>query len=119
VSGSFAEAWGGKGDLHAGLERIASSPRCRLAVATCGAEGALARESGAWLESPCFSVVARDTTGAGDAFRAGFIWALLNGDPVDQVLRTANAVGALSCTVIGAQAGLPNRSALDRFLSTR
>ena len=118
VSDSFAEAWGGKGGLRSGLERMGSSPRCRLPVATCGADGAVARWQGAWLESPGFPVAASDTTGAGDAFRAGFIWALLNGETVDQVLRIANAVAALSCTATGAQAGLPRRLDLDVFLSS-
>ena len=48
-----------------------------------------------------------DTTGAGDVFRGGFIYALVHGQPMDQALRTANAAAAVSCTRLGALNGVP------------
>jgi len=71
------------------------------------------------LHCPAFSVEVRDTTGAGDAFRAGFIWALLEGLPVAAVLEAASAVAALNCTALGAQGGLPMRQELEAFLQSR
>jgi len=119
VSGLFAEAWGGGKGIEAGLERIAESRACRLAVATREREGALALWQGQWVRSPGFAVEVLDSTGAGDAFRAGFIWGLLQGQDVHQVLRTANAVAALSCQAVGAQSGLPDQSQLSSWLSKR
>jgi sugar/nucleoside kinase (ribokinase family) len=58
--------------------------------------------------SPSVHVV--DTTGAGDAFNAGFLAATLRGQPLDAALRLGNRVGALSTRRAGGIAGLPRRS---------
>jgi len=44
-----------------------------------------------------------DTTGAGDAFHGGLIYALLNGMPLKQAGLFANACGAVCCTQVGAR----------------
>lgn len=44
-----------------------------------------------------------DTTGAGDAFHGGLIYALLNRMPLRQAGMFANACGAICCTQIGAR----------------
>ena len=48
-----------------------------------------------------------DTTGAGDVFRAAFIYGLLKGLPPRDMLRFANAAAAVSCTRAGAMASVP------------
>ena len=48
-----------------------------------------------------------DATGAGDVFRAGFIYALLRQWPTEELLRFANAAAAVSCTRLGALGGIP------------
>lgn len=118
VSRSFAQAWGGEDDVGAGLRRMARTEACRLAVATCEADGAMAIFEDQLVHVPAFFVAVRDSTGAGDAFRSGFIWALLQGQGVEEVLRTAQAVAALSCRAVGAQAGLPDQVELQAFLSS-
>jgi sugar/nucleoside kinase (ribokinase family) len=44
-----------------------------------------------------FSVEARDTTGAGDSFRAGIIYGMLRGYSDERLVSTASAVAALVC----------------------
>ena len=61
----------------------------------------------------------RDPIGAGDAFTAGYIAASLEGQPVAQVLRAANACGAAAVASLGDQTGLLTRSELDRLLGGR
>jgi sugar/nucleoside kinase (ribokinase family) len=53
-----------------------------------------------------------DTTGAGDAFNGGFLYALLRGRPPRDCLRIANFVGARSTLAAGGIAGLPRRREL-------
>jgi sugar/nucleoside kinase (ribokinase family) len=79
-----------------------------LLVVTRGHLGAMALDGDRLIDSPGFKVNVRDTTGSGDIFRAGFIYAWLNGWPVDRVLRFANAAAALSCTRFGAMDGIPD-----------
>lgn len=52
-------------------------------------------------------VRAVDTTGAGDAFNAGFLAGLLSGLPPRRSLRLGNSVGARSTRAIGGLDGLP------------
>lgn len=44
-----------------------------------------------------------DSTGAGDAFNAGFIYGLLTNMPLNNILTFANLLGSLNCTHLGAQ----------------
>jgi sugar/nucleoside kinase (ribokinase family) len=117
VSRAFAEAYG-SGSVREGLRAVARRAR-RLAVVTLGPEGsvALARDGERAVSTPAFPVAVRDTTGAGDAFHAGFAFGLLQGLPLAGVLRMAHAVAALNCRGLGAQAGLPDRTALEAFLA--
>lgn len=119
VSRPFAEEIS-KGSERGGLLALAEHARC-LAVVTLGSEGAIACAAGSTevIASSAFRVEARDTTGAGDAFHAGFIWGLLEGLDAAAVLRTAHAVAALACTALGAQGGLPDQEALRAFLAER
>jgi sugar/nucleoside kinase (ribokinase family) len=119
VSRAFAEEIS-KGSARGGLLALAARARC-LAVVTLGPEGAIACAAGDTEvnATPAFRVEARDTTGAGDAFHAGFIWGLLQGLDAAAVLRAAHAVAALGCTAFGAQGGLPDREALEAFLADR
>ena len=77
---------------------------------TLGEGGAVALVGDRFYREPAFQVQAVDTTGAGDVFRGGFIYSILRGWPIDQVLRTANAAAAVSCTRLGALNGVPTMS---------
>jgi sugar/nucleoside kinase (ribokinase family) len=88
-----------------------------VAVATLGDRGAIALQGARTLEARAPRVEAVDTTGAGDAFRAGWIVAALAGEALAGCLRVANAVAAMSCTGPGAQGRLPTRAELERFLA--
>ncbi len=68
---------------------------------------------------PAFSVNAVDTTGAGDAFNAGFAVALMRGLPVAQSAVFAAAVAAISVTRHGAQSSMPTSAEVQTFLSER
>jgi sugar/nucleoside kinase (ribokinase family) len=81
----------------------------RAPLIKLGSRGAAMKVNGRLYEvaSPIVDVI--DTTGAGDAFDAGFIDALLDdADPVD-CLRRACICGGLSTRLAGALEGLPLR----------
>jgi len=78
-----------------------------------GAGAILAWETGE-LNFPAFDVTVRDTTGAGDAFSAGLIYAFINKFSPCTSLVLANALGGLATTVFGgAKIG---RSEINNFL---
>ncbi len=78
----------------------------RTVAVKLGEEGAYV-EGEAWRGSlPAFSVETVDTTGAGDAFCAGFLAGLLWGWNLEESARFANAVGATCVTAVGGTAGV-------------
>jgi sugar/nucleoside kinase (ribokinase family) len=85
---------------------------------TLGVRGALLFVDGVFLESPAYSVPngCRDTTGAGDAFHAGFLYGLLGGEEIETSLRLANATAALKCRALGARTTLPTKNELQDFM---
>lgn len=86
---------------------------------TLGERGAMALEGDRLHYQPAFSVAARDTTGAGDVFRGGFIYGLLRGWSLPDVLEFAAAAAAVSCTRIGALDGVPTLEDVEQLLKGR
>lgn len=97
--------------------RLLGRGRLGPIVVTLGARGAMALASDEILMSPGFSVEVADTTGAGDVFRGGFITAFLRGDALPDVLRFANAAAAVSCSRVGALAGVPAADEIEALLA--
>ncbi len=99
---------------------------CRLCVITCGGDGAFWYLKGSCGMVPSFSVPVVDTTGAGDAFLGGFLYQLLQlSRPEDvtvemmpEMVRFANAVGALNIRQKGGIDGAPALEEVERFLNT-
>jgi ribokinase len=60
-----------------------------------------------------------DTTGAGDAFRAGLATKLAEGASLADAVAFANACGALACTVLGAEPSMPGRAEVERLLAAQ
>ncbi len=68
------------------------------------------------IRQPAYPVVVEDTIGAGDAFSAGLIAALLDDLPMEQALRQAAACGSLVCRGVGVIDNLPGRHEVDDLL---
>ena len=119
ASEGFPERWTASSETGRALERLHAELQPALTCVTLGPRGSLARCGGREIRTPAFSVPCVDTTGAGDAFRGGFIAALLRHGPedVEVLLRMANAVAALKCRTAGAREGLPHTAELDALLS--
>ena len=89
-----------------------------MVVVKRGADGALvATAEGIVARVGAYPVAPFDSTGAGDAFDAGFLAAWLGGaEPID-ALRAGAVAGALSTTALGGVDGQPDRPALDAALA--
>ena len=83
-----------------------------LVVVKRGADGASARAASGSCHRAARAVEPVDTTGAGDAFDAGFLHAWLEGRPLDRCLALGNACGALAVTRRGGADGLPSLATL-------
>jgi len=89
----------------------------RTATVTLGADGALGFDGREEVRVRGIEVAAADTTGAGDVFHAGFLFALLAGRPFPGVLAFGNAAAALSCKEVGGRAGIPPLGEIERSLA--
>ena len=105
----------GESDLERALRLLRRDHAGPLCV-TRGERGAVLLAGDTFYEQPAFRVQAVDTTGAGDVFRAGFIYALLRGDPPAALLRFAAAAAALSCTREGALGSGPTLEEVETLL---
>ena len=91
----------------------------RLAALTLGAQGAHLRSGSQVVTQPAFPVGVVDTTGAGDAFSAGLIYAQVRALSLPAAGVLAAALGALAATTWGAGPALPGRAEVRPFLSSR
>jgi sugar/nucleoside kinase (ribokinase family) len=94
-----ARAISGASDAAAALAWLAA--RVPTFAVKCGASGAMAASGTQRVNLPAFAVAVRDTTGAGDAFDAGFISAWLAGADLADCVRRGNACGALTAAHVG------------------
>ena len=83
-------------------------------VVKLGAAGAMMRTDNGPLVTRSPEVKVVDTTGAGDAFDAGFIDGLLDEENGEECMRRGCICGGLSTRVAGALSGLPTRDELNR-----
>ena len=90
-----------------GAAVVALARLAGLVVAKAGADGAVAARGVKLVRAQALDVDALDTTGAGDAFDAGFLASRLAGDPLERSLAIANACGALSTRAVGGVDGQP------------
>jgi sugar/nucleoside kinase (ribokinase family) len=104
------------GDEDPGRSAARLAEFCPLVVVKAGAQGAYAHAGGQAWHAPALPVDVVDTTGAGDAFDAGFLAALLQGEPVETCLRYGNICGGLSTTQPGGASATPTLDALKKFL---
>jgi len=113
----------GAPDTLAALRRLGEV--CPLVVIKDGPDGAHAicrslRPSGDGYETfyaPAIPVKVVDTTGAGDAFGAGFLKAWLDGKPIAECLRWGNLCGGLSTTARGGASAVPTLAEVEKWLA--
>jgi ribokinase len=88
------------------------------ALLTLGEKGALmVTDDGEWLFPPLPNVIVVDTTGAGDAFNAGFAVGLAEGRTPHEAVRFATALAGLSVGRHGTAASMPTRARIDAALA--
>lgn len=87
-------------------------------VATAGGDGAwLLSPGGAAQQIPGSPVEVLSTLGAGDVFHGALLAQVAEGRPLHESVVRAHAVAALSTTALDGRSGIPDRAALDAFLS--
>ncbi|MDN4644555.1 sugar kinase [Arthrobacter sp. PsM3] len=118
--GLVAAAPGGAGPGSAGTADAAETAMAaelldrgvREVVVKRGAAGAGVHTAAGRWETPAVPVTSIDTVGAGDAFTAGYLSALLDGEDVAGRLQRGALAGAFAVSTAGDWEGLPRRDEL-------
>ena len=87
-------------------------------IITLGEKGAYFANTNETFSSPIanLSNPVVDTTGAGDAFNAGFAAALTENQDIKEAITFASATAGLSTTKIGTANSMPSRVEIDKIL---
>ena len=86
-------------------------------VATQGSAGSSGYSSETGLVTASgFKVEVKSTLGAGDVFHGALVAQLIQGHSLQEALRRANAVAALSCRGLDGQSKIPTTTELDAYL---
>jgi 2-dehydro-3-deoxygluconokinase len=99
----------------AGLRAVA--PRAIVALTLGEAGSAVAAGDRIVRPSRLYTVVPVDRVGAGDAYAAGFLWAMSTGRGIDAAVDAATALAALKCTIWG-DVALVSRAELEELLAS-
>ena len=90
-------------------------PTC---IVTAGAQGAYAVSADdTQVHAPARPIIPVDTTGAGDTFVGVLANGFAEGLEIGPAMERACAAASLSCLTPGAQAGMPQKEALEHYLS--
>jgi len=81
----------------------------KIIVATLGEEGCYITDGKENYRVPAIKTNVLDTTGAGDAFAAGFLYAMLRGRSLQECGLAGNKVAAKCIASYGAREGLPDK----------
>jgi sulfofructose kinase len=103
-------------DLAVALEND-SMKAGNTVVATQGSAGSagFSPETGL-VTAPGFKVDVTSTLGAGDVFHGALVAQLIQGHPLQEAMRRANAVAALSCRGLDGQSKIPTTTELNAYL---
>jgi sugar/nucleoside kinase (ribokinase family) len=97
--------------------QVLLSKGVRVVVLKLGRRGCAIYTAESGCDCPGFVVDAKDTTGAGDCFVAGFLAARLNGDSLAEAGRFANAVAAKSVEKIGGAVDIPPYDQVKKWMA--
>ena len=107
----------GAGESAADLARSILRAGTGMVVIKRSSQGCRIYTKAEEVVCPAYEVQARDTTGAGDCFVAGFLAAHLEGESAQHAGLMGNAAGALSVQSIGAVEGLLPRIEMEHWMA--
>ena len=90
-------------------------------VVTEGIKGSTGKEASLneFIHQKAFQVENIDTTGAGDCYHSGYLYALLHGKSLSERMLFGSAAAALKCQKAGARSGIPTEKELLTFLNNK
>ncbi len=101
-------------DERDAVGKLAEKFSCNMVCVSRGANGGSMWHNGRWVHHPGFRVSIENSVGAGDAFVAGLLTSFVQGKSDEEMIETANLLGAYVVTQTGATPEFTLRD-LDMF----
>lgn len=99
-------------------KELLKSYNLKSVIITHGAQGSEAYSRNSHEQAGSIRVEAENTTGAGDAFAAGYLTSMLEGKKKQKRLKWGNAVGAYCVQRKGGMSSLPTRKEVKKMLES-
>lgn len=103
-------------ELKPGVKKLLEAGAKAVAV-TLGEKGCYIASTELEETVPGYPVKVVDTTGAGDAFAAGFLYGMLQDLEPPECGKLGNKLASLCIAAMGARTGLPRREEIEDFIS--
>ena len=114
---SFLYDYTGLKDIKDALLKIKKEHNPEILVTTLGIEGSIAIVNNDFLCVKTFTEVEiKDTTGAGDVYHGAFLFGIIHGWSVKDIMVFSSAVSSIKCMSYGGRNGIPNFEATMKFL---
>lgn len=107
---------GGSDDVRQAARRVHAMMEDGTIVVKRGSQGALAVCGDEIIEQGAYETTVIDTTGAGDSFNAGFLYAYLHNKGLAECLNYGNAAGAVSVTRMGGTSQCPTLPEVEQCI---
>lgn len=104
-------------DPERALRQVQATMRQGAVIMKDGKQGAVGCAGSELARVGALSVTPTDTTGAGDAFDAGYLYAYLQEMPLDLCMRYGSVCGGLATTAAGGAAAVPTLQEAEKWLS--
>lgn len=119
ISENFLYEYSKSKNIESSLKKIKNDFNPEILVATLGKKGSVVILDNKIVHIESFSVNEVDTTGAGDVYHGGFLFGILKGWDIKDIMIFSSAVAALKCTSSGGWKGIPDMDTVVRFLGKR
>lgn len=103
-------------EINIVAENFAKEREERIVAITKGKDGASLFDNKESVDIPIFKVNVVDSTGAGDAFTAGMLYAVIKEKKLKEAGKIAAACSAICIQEVGARSGPKNKKELMKFL---
>jgi 6-phosphofructokinase 2 len=94
--------------ISAAARELIASGQSEIVAVTLGHEGAVLAHAGGTLFLPPIPIEAKSAVGAGDSFVAGMVWALSDGQDIEQAFRYGMAAGTAAVLRPGTDLARPD-----------
>ncbi len=103
-----------------GAMKVALELGPKIVACTDGGNGSYISDGKTLLKAGVYPVDVQDTTGAGDAFASGLIYAYIRGLPMEQMIKYGSAISTFECSVLGVRDGVPrDMKVIEDYIAAR